>query len=307
MTDAHSPSPSQVRAAALMMMGASLLFATMGVCIKLAAAQYSAAEVVFYRSLIGAVMVAALVRWQGGELRTTVPLQHAGRSVTGVLSLVLWFQAIAHLPLATAMTLNYMSSVWMALFLMGGAVFLGSGRFDLRLLACVLLGFGGVALILQPTLSQDQVWWGVMGLASGLLAALAYLQVAALGRAGEPETRVVFYFCLGGVVAGAVMTSLSGWQSHTPTGVWLLLATGLSATTAQLLMTRAYAIGKPLVNASLQYLGILFSTAYGALIFDDLIPLPAYLGMVLVVGAGLSATLLRSQSVAPTLQGDART
>ena len=47
---------------------------------------------------------------------------HFWRSVTGVISLCLWFYAIGNLPLATAMTLNYMSSVWMALFLIGGAI-----------------------------------------------------------------------------------------------------------------------------------------------------------------------------------------
>ena len=41
---------------------------------------------------------------------------HAWRSAIGVFSLGAWFYAIAHLPLATAMTLNYMSSVWIAAF-----------------------------------------------------------------------------------------------------------------------------------------------------------------------------------------------
>jgi hypothetical protein len=58
-----------------------------------------------------------------------------------VTSLVLWFYALGNLPLATAMTLNYMSSVWMALFLIGGAVALGTSRVDGRLVATVLVGF----------------------------------------------------------------------------------------------------------------------------------------------------------------------
>ncbi|MCK7491069.1 MAG: hypothetical protein MZW92_04330 [Comamonadaceae bacterium] len=61
---------------------------------------------------------------------------------------------IGGLPLATAMTLNYMSSVWMALFLIGGAVMLGAARIDGRLVAAVLLGFAGVALVLRPTIEQ---------------------------------------------------------------------------------------------------------------------------------------------------------
>ena len=55
----------------------------------------------------------------------------------------------------------------------------------------------------------------------------------------------------------------------------MLLAVGLLATVAQLLMTRAYSIGRTLVNASLQYLGIAFSFGYGVLLFDDRVTLLA--------------------------------
>jgi S-adenosylmethionine uptake transporter len=278
------------------MLAASLLFATMGVCVKLASAHYAAAEIVFYRGLIGALFIAGLVRLRGGSLRTTVPAMHFWRSLSGTCALVLWFYAIGHLPLATAMTLNYMSSVWMALFLIGGAVMLGSDRVDGRLVATVLVGFAGVALVLRPTLDQDQLWYGLAGLASGMLSALAYLQVTALGRAGEPEYRVVFYFSLGAMAAGALlMAGVSGVHRHTATGLALLLATGVLATVAQIMMTRAYAIGRTLSNASLQYLGIAFSFGYGVLLFDDPVTWMALAGMLLIVGAGLAATLLRSR------------
>jgi S-adenosylmethionine uptake transporter len=82
-------------------------------------------------------------------------------------------------------------------------------------------------------------------------------------------------------------------------GIALLLATGVLATTAQVLMTRAYAIGRPLTNASLQYLGIAFSFGYGVLLFADRVTWMALGGMMLIVGAGLAATLLRARSSAP--------
>jgi drug/metabolite transporter (DMT)-like permease len=278
-----------------LMLGASLLFATMGVCVKLASAQYAAAELVFYRGLIGAAFITVLLRLRGGSLRTPVPGMHVWRSIVGVASLCLWFYAIGGLPLATAMTLNYMSSVWMALFLIGGAVLLGAQRVDPRLVATVLVGFAGVALVLRPTFEHNQLWHGLAGLMSGMLAALAYLQVTALGRAGEPEARIVFYFSLGGVVAGGSMMLLwTGAAPHTATGVALLLAIGLLATVAQIMMTRAYAIGRTLSNASLQYLGILFSFIYGVLLFADPVTWMALAGMALIVAAGLAATLLRS-------------
>jgi len=277
---------------------ASFLFATMGVCVKLAAAHYGTGEIVFYRGLAGAVMMVGLARWQRGELRTAVPSMHLWRSVSGVAGLCLWFYAIGNLPLATAMTLNYMSSVWMALFVVGGAAVLGRSQIDGRMVATVLLGFVGVALVLRPTIEAQQLWHGLMGLLSGMLAALAYIQVTALGRIGEPEYRVVFYFSLGGMAAGAAMLPWTGVHGHDAGGAALLLAIGILATVAQFMMTRAYGTGSLLVNASLQYLGIVYSFVYGVLLFSDRISWAALLGMALIVGAGVSATLLRSRSIA---------
>lgn len=285
----------RMSSAPLLMLMSSLLFAVMGVCVKFASVQYSAGEIVFYRALFGALFIATLSRARGTSLRTRVPAMHFWRSASGVLALTLWFYAIGGLPLATAMTLNYMSSVWMALFLIGGSVLLGASRVDGRLVAAVLAGFAGVALVLRPSVEQQQMWHGLGGLLSGMLAALAYLQVTALGRAGEPTERIVFYFSLGGIVVGATWMLLQGASEHDARGIVLLLATGLLATVAQMMMTRAYHLGNMLTNASLQYLGIAFSFAFGVLLFDDPVTASALAGMVLIVGAGLVATRLRAR------------
>src|SRR2546427_250937 len=86
---------------------------------------------------------------------------------------------------------------------------------------------------------------------------------ASAGRVGDPDYRVVFYFSIGGVVAGAALATIGGnWHAHTLHGLALLLSVGVLATVAQLMMTRAYGTGRTLVNASLQYLGIAYSFAY---------------------------------------------
>ncbi len=290
--------------APLLMLGAALLFAAMAVCVKWASVQYSAGELVFYRSVVGTLFVASLARARGTSLRTALPGMHIWRCISGVVSLTLWFYAIGGLPLATAMTLNYMSSVWMALFLLGGTVMLGAARLDGRLVATVLTGFAGVALVLRPTFEQQQLWHGMAGLMSGLIAAMAYLQVTALGRAGEPELRIVFYFSLGGLAMGALWMALQGAHAHSLRGLALLLAIGLLATAAQMMMTRAYRIGRTLSNASLQYVGLVFSFGFGVLLFDDPVTWMALAGMVLIVGAGLAATFLRSHQ--PHDTADAR-
>jgi drug/metabolite transporter (DMT)-like permease len=282
--------------APLLIVASVLLFATMGVCVKLVSPQHHVGELVLARGVVGALVLWWWARKRGIALRTPVPAMHAWRCTVGVLSLALWFYSLRGLPLATGMTLNYMSSVWMAVFMIGGAVSMGSARIDSRLMATVLVGFAGVALVLRPTLGQDQLGAGLAGLLSGMTAAIAYLQVTVLARAGEPEERVVFYFSIGNLVAGAAMVAWLGVSMPTWSSALLLLAIGVLAAGGQLLMTRAYGIGRPLVNASLQYMGIVFATAYGVLLFDEALTWTTALGIVLIVGAGLVATRLRAQT-----------
>jgi S-adenosylmethionine uptake transporter len=107
------------------MLAAAFFFASMAVCVKFASVHFNSAELVFYRGLLGMVFMWALARARGVTLATRHPGMHLWRSLVGVVSLGAWFYAIAHLPLATAMTLNYMSSVWIATFLVGGALLVG--------------------------------------------------------------------------------------------------------------------------------------------------------------------------------------
>ena len=297
------PGAQRLLSAPVLMVGAAFLFALMGACVKLASLHYGAGEIVLYRSLVGLALMAAVLHWRGIGWRTSVPAMHFWRSLSGTVSLCLWFYAIGGLPLATAMTLNYMSSVWIAMFLIGGAVLLGPirggpvGGIDGRLVAAVLAGFAGVALILRPTIEQDQLWHGLIGLLSGLLAAVAYLQVTALGRVGEPGERVVFYFAATGVAAGAGLAAASdGLHGHDLRGAMLLLAIGALATAGQWMMTRAYATGATLGNAALQYLGIVFGFAFGVWLFDDPVTTMSLAGMVLIIGAGVAATQLQGRT-----------
>jgi S-adenosylmethionine uptake transporter len=283
-----------------MVLGA-FLFATMGVCIKFATAHFSSIEIVGYRGAIGVLFLLVLTRAQGVSLKTPVPMMHVWRSVVGVTALVSWFYSIGELPLATSMTLNYMSSVWVATFLLGGALLLQKTQTPLRqqspLFLTVLIGFAGVAMVLRPSFAENQITGGLAGLMSGLFSALAYLQVAALSRTGEPESRTVFYFSLCATLVGLVGSALTGFSSwHWPGALWLI-PVGLLAALGQLCMTRAYASGATLVVANLQYFGIAFAGIYSVTVFGDRLPLMGWLGMALIVGSGVAATFLRERAV----------
>jgi len=272
----------------------------MSVCIKYAAPHFHTFELVFYRGLIGIAFMGMLCRVQNVPLSTPIPMMHVWRSIIGVASLSAWFYAIAHLPLATAMTLNYMSGVWVAAFLIGGTLVMGRVQDIGRqgpLVLTVIAGFSGVVMLLRPTIEQNQLFAGVIGLLSGLGAALAYMQVAALGRLGEPESRTVFYFSFGTTLVGGVAILFTGASAWTwPTALWLL-PIGVLAALGQLSMTMAYTKGSTLVVANLQYSGIVFAALYGLFLFGDQIPLMGWAGMLLIIMSGIASTALRSRTL----------
>lgn len=282
----------------------SFLFATMGVCIKYASAHFNSAELVFYRGVLGILFMAVYARAHRTSLHTRFPAMHAWRSVIGVMSMSAWFYAIAHLPLATAMTLNYMSSVWIAAFLVGGALMLGrSGRKGPNqgpLVLAILASFAGVVMLLRPAMDQNQAFAGLIGLMSGLGAAFAYMQIMAISRLGEPEIRTVFYFAVGTTVAGALgmlITGMSSWNWQQ--ALWLP-PIGILASLAQLAMTKAYSMsanhGGTLMVANLQYSGIVFAALYGLVLFGDNMPLVGWVGMALIIVSAIAATVLRARA-----------
>lgn len=287
---------------ALWMVLGAFFFSTMAVCIKIASAWFNTSEIVFWRGIIGTVLMGLLAHYRGIGLASHYPGMHLWRSLAGVASLWAWFFAIAYLPVATAMTLNYMSGIWIAALVIGGGLLAWKpehGPLFLRqqgpLALAVLAGFGGVILVLQPAMATEQSLGALLGLMSGLTAALAYMQVGAMTRLGEPETRIVFYFGLGSTVAGVIGMAIQGvsdwnWQH----AAWLF-PIGLLAALGQLCMTYAYSSGATLVVACLQYFGIVFGAIFSLILFGDAIPAAGWVGMGLILVSGVAATVLRGR------------
>ena len=309
---------------ALWMILSAFLFATMGVCVKFASSHFASAELVFYRGVVGIVFMAIYAKANGTVLTTRYPAMHVWRSIVGVVALSAWFYALANLPLATAMTLNYMSSVWIAAFLVGGSMMMSRngqpGHRQGPLVVAILASFAGVVMLLRPSMGQDQAFAGLVGLLSGLGSAFAYMQVMAISRLGEPETRTVFYFAVGTLVAGAIGMVLTQWTTGALGQPWSwqhalwLPPIGILASMGQLCMTKAYSMSHAmaaktgstdknadsnrgtLMVANLQYSGIVFAAIYSIVLFGETIPLLGWAGMALIVVSAVAATVLRTRS-----------
>ena len=265
------------------MIVAGLLFGLMGVFVKLGAPYFSSAELVFYRSIIGLVVIFGIVRAQGLSLATPHVASHLWRGLSGFLALMLFFYAISALPLATAITLNYTSPLFLALLL---TLWLKENP-HWRLIGAILLGFLGVILLLRPSLHPEQIKGGLMGLASGFLAGFAYLNVKQLGAMGEPEWRVVFYFTLFSTIGAGAWMLLHEFHAVSWQTLPILIGLGTTATLAQLAMTRAYRIGNTLVVASLAYTTVIFASLFGILFWHEWLSPLSWLGIGLIVSSGV--------------------
>ena len=269
----------------LWMIAASFLFACMGVCVKLAAQTHSAVEITFYRSFISLVMMYGLVRLRGVRLATPHWRWQISRGVVGFSALFAYFYAIIMLPLATAVTLNYTSAIFLAIYLA-----LAGMRMSVGILGALFVGLLGVAMLLKPTLHADQLGAGLIGLGSGVLAGMAYFSVRELGARGEPEVRTVFYFSLVSSVCAALWLLFSELHAIDLRSGLLLLGVACFATAAQLAMTRAYTRGKTLLSAALAYSTVIFSSLFGALFWGEVLDVSAWLAIGLIILSGVAAT-----------------
>jgi drug/metabolite transporter (DMT)-like permease len=268
---------------ALWMLAAGFMFGCMGVFVKLGAAHFSHIELVFYRSFFGLLLVYLIMRQRHVSIATLHWRTHLWRGISGSIALALFFYCITVLPLATAVTLNYTAPLFLTILTM--LVFKDS--FHLPLTIAIALGFCGVVLLLHPTLQHDQLLPGMLGLISGFLAGIAFLNVRQLGMIGEPATRVVFYFSLIATIGSGVWMLSDEVHAITPRNFSILLGLGVTATAAQLAMTRAYRVGKTLVVGSLAYSTIVFASLFGMLLWDETLALSSWLGMAFIIASGV--------------------
>lgn len=268
----------------LWMLLASIMFAIMGAFVKISTEHgASLTQVVLFR---GVPSVVALLLWSRAAGHSIVPKSwklHAWRNLSGVTSMWLGFYAVAHLPLATATSLNYTAPLFIACWMLGW----GGARRDPVRIAAVALGFLGVIAVLRPSITPDQWLAALLGLGAGALAAVAMMQLRELGRAGEPEWRTVLFFSLAVCLSSFGGLSLEGWGPLGWAGYVALVGIGVAGLFGQLALTRAFGMGSALLTAALQYTTIIFAALVGMVVWDDRLDWLAWAGIGLIICAGL--------------------
>jgi drug/metabolite transporter (DMT)-like permease len=279
------------------MLLAAFLFACMSVLVKLGAMHFSSIELVFYRSLFGVWVTYAIIRSYGFSVMTPHWRIHCWRGVTGLISLLMFFYCLTQLPLGTAVSLNYTWPLFVALF----STLILKEHLQWSLVFAILLGFMGVIILLRPALPEDQWFAGLIGIASGFFAALAYVNVKQLGNLGESEWHVVFYFTFISTLGTGAWLLLTTFSVITWHGLLVILGIGLTATLAQIAMTRAFHKGVTLVVTSLGYSTVLFASLWDLFLWDEAVTPIAWLGIGLIVLGGSMGGILGSRNVSVSL------
>ncbi len=278
---------------------AALFFSLMAAFVKLSTGELGTLEMVFYRSLIGVVTIWLFVRRNHLSLRTPHVMGHIRRSVLGTVSIALWFYTLGELPFGTNMTLIYTTSLFMAANFIALAV-MRHERAPWGLVLSILVGFSGIAIVLQPSFSSGELVPALICLFVSFLDLIIYWEMKQLGRLEEPSWRIVFYFTLSGTLFGLVGALLFEGGMHMPTWNSLLaiLGMGACATLGQICTTRSYAYGNMLLSSCLGFSAIPFSAVISMILFGESVTVTTLAGMSLIIAAGVAATITTKRSEA---------
>ncbi len=258
---------------------ASLAFSAMALCVKAASRNLPSLEVVFFRSLIGTVMMISIMKYKRismlGKQRRLMIL----RGLSGFIALSLHFYTIANLPLGTAVMLNYTGPIFAALF----AIMFLKERPGAMVLSMTALSFVGVYLLVGARLES----WNLMvclGLLSAVFVGIVYVSIRALRHHESPLT-IIFYFTAVSTIGSLAFLPFGfvwpDWKG------WLLLAgVGVGSFYGQLWMTIALRRAPASLVSPFSYLTPLMSFFYGLIFFGEKLSALSLFGAFLIIAAG---------------------
>jgi drug/metabolite transporter (DMT)-like permease len=276
------------------MLLASLMFAFMGAFAKLASQNLPSLEVVFFRNIAGVILISIAILKKPLNQKGGKPLLLLFRGSMGFLALLTFFYLIAHIPLGDAMTWSKTSPIFVAVF---AWLFLGE-KLSKKGWIAVFIGFVGIVFIAKPS-GLGFSKYDLLGLFSGIGAALAYTSIRELKKFYETRA-IAMSFMAVGTIGPIVLFSIAPYVETKefdfmfakfimPQGIeWFyLISMGIIATISQLLMTKAYSATKAGIIGAISYTNILFATIVGVMLGDDLPDIFTTIGIVLIVVAGV--------------------
>jgi len=265
---------------------AQLLFAAMAIGARIGGHSVPWQEVCASRFLVGAITAYALARVRGQSLRITNAREAWFRSGFGTLSAAgtFFLYAVPGLAIGDAATLLATSPIFVALM---SAPLLGEPIRKSHVLALVF-GFGGIALVAQPTFSTAGHLVAI-GAATAVSSAVAMIWLRRIGPNESSEAIVLHFACVGS--GTMLLASIPVWRTPDARDGVVLLVTGLCAGLAQIAMTRAYALDHAARVSALAFSGVVFVRILAVPIFGEVPNAMQTIGSLSVVGSGVLLTM----------------
>lgn len=259
------------------MLLAGLFFALMNVCVKYVS-HIPTVEVVFFRSIFSLVASYIILK------RDHIPVFGNNkpllilRGVAGCIGLVGSFYTLQHIPLASAVTINYLSPFFTAIL---GIFIVKQPVKPIRYLYFAL-AIAGVIMLkgFDPRISTLDL---IIGLTAALFAGLAYNIISKLKTSEHPLV-IIFYFPLITLPFVGVYT-LMHWENPQGWDWAILLLIGIFTQIAQYYMTLSYQRANLAKVASLNYLGVIYALIFGYFLFQETFSEYALLGIAVILAA----------------------
>lgn len=261
---------------------AMFVFTTTNAVFKTSEFSYAPTQIVFFRNLFALIPYGIMVLAQG-ELKT-LSIDNYGthffRGAIGVISLSCLFKSLMMMPLADAMTLSYMASIFMVLL----SAPLLKERIHLLGWIAVIMGFLGVVIIAQP---QGDVF--NMGVIFGLISAFCEAFIMVHGRLishkNSNSAIVIYYAIFATLISG--MTLPFVWVTPSSYDFMVLATLGIGGGIGQYLVTVAYRHAPMETLSPMIYTSIIWSFFYGVILFGEIPSKMLYAGVGLIIAAGI--------------------
>ncbi len=266
-----------------LMLAASFTFALMNVFVK-AVPHIPAVEIILFRSVISLVISVFMLQKQKVSVWGNNKPILIARGVVGAIALLIFFELLQQIPLATSSSLAYLAPIFTTII----GIFLVGEKVKPIQWLFFLISFGGV-LIIQGFDSRIEIIHLIMGITTSFFMGLAYGFIRKLKTSEHPLV-IIFYFPLVMLPISAIWSGIV-WVMPSGIDWFYLIMVGILTQIAQFFMTKSYQSEELSKVSIVNYVGIVFSLSFGWIFFDEFFNIMTFLGMALVL-AGVIANVL---------------
>jgi len=257
-----------------------LMFVAVTAVVKHIGSDVPAAQAAFLRYVLGLVFLLPMIKpILAAHLTGRQKKLFWARGAVHTLAVILWFFAMARIPIAEVTAMNYLSPVYVSL---GAALFLGE-KLPPRRLAAVIMALIGAMIILRPGMKEVEIGHLAM-LGTAVFFAAGYLIAKQLS--GEVSAAVVVGMLSITVTVGLAPFAAAVWITPTLEQLGWLFLVACFATAGHYSMTLAFAAAPLTVTQPVTFLQLVWAVLLGAVVFSEAVD-----GWVVFGGAVIMASV----------------